>query len=85
MEKEATNVALAIELFTDGGLNTFAITIQEAMKWDGKVQIAGFGTFEMRERADRTGRNPSNGEIIEIPVGKIPAFKPGKAFKDAVQ
>lgn len=66
-------------------LNAFVITIQEAMKRDGKVQIAGFGTFELRERAARTGRNPSSGEIIEIPAGKIPAFKAGKTFKDAVQ
>jgi len=45
----------------------------------------GFGSFEVKERAARTGKNPATGEQIEIPASKSPAFKPGKAFKDAIQ
>lgn len=52
---------------------------------DGQdVRIVGFGTFERHERAERTGCNPQTKEKITIPASKVPAFKPGKAFKDAV-
>ena len=50
-----------------------------------KVQLIGFGTFEVRERAAKTGRNPRTGETMTIPASKVPAFKAGKALKDAVQ
>lgn len=50
-----------------------------------KVQLIGFGNFEVRERAARKGRNPQTGEEIEIAASKVPAFKPGKALKDAVK
>jgi DNA-binding protein HU-beta len=59
-------------------------TILEALKNGDKVQLIGFGNFEVRERAARKGRNPQTGEEIEIPASKVPAFKPGKALKDAV-
>lgn len=59
-------------------------SIQEALVSGDKVQIIGFGTFEVKERAARTGRNPQSGEEIQIPASKNPAFKPGKALKDAV-
>ena len=59
-------------------------SIQQAMVEGDKVQLIGFGTFEVRERAARTGRNPSNKEIINIPASKSPVFKAGKALKDAV-
>ena len=49
-----------------------------------KVSISGFGNFERRERAARTGRNPQTGAEIKVAASKAPAFKPGKAFKDAV-
>ncbi|WP_038111180.1 HU family DNA-binding protein [Tuberibacillus calidus] len=58
--------------------------ITEALKEGGKVQLVGFGNFEVRERAARKGRNPQTGEEIDIPASKVPAFKPGKALKDAV-
>jgi DNA-binding protein HU-beta len=58
--------------------------ISEALKNGDKVQLIGFGNFEVRERAARTGRNPQTGEEIEIAAGKVPAFKPGKQLKDAV-
>ena len=50
-----------------------------------KVQVIGFGTFDVRERAARQGRNPQTGEAIEIAASKVPGFKAGKAFKEAVK
>ncbi|MCY7977426.1 HU-related DNA-binding protein HupN [Bacillus inaquosorum] len=58
-------------------------TISEALKSGEKVSIPGFGTFEVRKRAARKGRNPQTGEEIDIPATKAPAFKPAKALKDA--
>ena len=55
------------------------------LKAGNKVQLVGFGSFEVKERAARTGKNPATGEQIEIPASKSPTFKPGKAFKDAIQ
>ena len=60
-------------------------SIEEALKNGEKVQLIGFGNFEVRDRAARKGRNPQTGEEIEIAASKIPAFKPGKALKDAVK
>ena len=51
---------------------------------NGKVQLIGFGTYEARKRAARTGKNPQDGKPIKIPAATVPAFKAGKAFKDAV-
>ena len=51
----------------------------------GKVAITGFGTFEARDRAARTARNPQTGEEIQVAATRVPAFKAGKAFKDAVR
>jgi DNA-binding protein HU-beta len=59
--------------------------IQNALASGDKVQLIGFGNFEVRERAARKGRNPQTGEEIEIAASKVPAFKPGKALKDAVK
>lgn len=56
----------------------------DALSKGDKIQLIGFGTFEVRERAERTGRNPQTGEEIKIPASKVPAFKPSKALKDAV-
>lgn len=58
--------------------------ITKAMKKNDKVSLVGFGTFEVRKRAARTGRNPKTGESIKIKASKVPAFKAGKALKDAV-
>ncbi len=59
--------------------------IQESLAEGEKVQIIGFGNFEVRDRAARKGRNPQTGKEIEIPASKVPAFKAGKALKDAVK
>lgn len=58
--------------------------ITEALVAGDKVQIVGFGGFEVKERAARTGRNPMTKEEIEIPASRVPAFKAGKALKDAI-
>ena len=66
----------------EAALNAFTETVFETLKSGEKVQMMGFGTFEIKERAARTGRKPATGEIIEIPAKKIPTFKAGKGFKD---
>ncbi|GIP15152.1 transcriptional regulator [Paenibacillus montaniterrae] len=58
--------------------------ISEALQSGDKVQLVGFGNFEVRERQARKGRNPQTGEEIDIAASKIPAFKPGKQLKDMV-
>lgn len=60
-------------------------SIEAALKKGEKVQLIGFGNFEVRDRAARKGRNPQTGEEIQIAASKVPAFKPGKALKDAVK
>ncbi|MCI1289970.1 MAG: HU family DNA-binding protein [Lactobacillus sp.] len=60
-------------------------SIQENLAKGEKVQLIGFGTFEVRKRAARKGRNPQTGAEIQIPASQVPAFKPGKALKDAVK
>jgi DNA-binding protein HU-beta len=59
-------------------------SISDALKRKDQVTLIGFGTFSVRERAARTGRNPRTKETIEIKAAKVPTFKPGKALKDAV-
>lgn len=59
-------------------------SILDALKNGDKVQLIGFGNFEVRERAARKGRNPQTGEEIEIAASKVPAFKPGKTMKETV-
>ncbi len=59
-------------------------SVMESVANDEKVQIVGFGTFELRTRNERTGRDPRTNESIVIPAAKVPAFKAGKVFKDTV-
>jgi DNA-binding protein HU-beta len=66
----------------EAALNAFTETVTEALQAGDKVQMMGFGTFEIKERAARVGRKPSTGETIEIPAKKTPTFKAGKGFKD---
>lgn len=58
--------------------------IAEALRGGDDMRLVGFGTFGVRERAERTGKNPRTGELVKIPAATIPTFKPGKALKDAV-
>ncbi len=66
-------------------VDAFVAAVTDALKKGEKVQLVGFGTFEVRERAAREGRNPQTGETIQIKAAKVPAFKAGKALKDSVQ
>jgi DNA-binding protein HU-beta len=63
-------------------VNSVFAAIEEALAAGEKVQVIGFGTFETRKRAARSGRNPQTGEIIEIPESVVPAFKPGNRLKE---
>jgi len=66
-------------------INALFDTIRKTVESGEKVQIIGFGTFELRERAARTARNPQTGETIEVPPRRVVAFKPGAELKQAVQ
>ena len=65
-------------------VNAFVSAVTEALKKGEKVQLVGFGSFEVRKRAARKGRNPQTKEEIKIPASKAPIFKAGKALKDLV-
>ena len=69
----------------EAALTAFLTATESALKSGDKVQLVGFGSFEVKERAARTGKNPATGATIEIPASKAPAFKAGKALKDAIQ
>lgn len=68
----------------DNALSAALEAIQKELASGGKVQLIGFGSFEIKERPERTGRNPATKEAITIPASKAPVFKAGKALKDAV-
>ncbi|SFG99781.1 DNA-binding protein HU-beta [Desulfotomaculum arcticum] len=65
-------------------VGAFLASIEEALINGDKVQLVGFGTFEVRERAARKGRNPQTGEEIDIAAAKVPVFKAGKALREAI-
>lgn len=65
-------------------LDAFVKTVEDELAKDEKVQLVGFGTFEVRQRAARKGRNPQTKEEIKIPASKAPVFKAGKALKELV-
>ncbi|NYT65957.1 HU family DNA-binding protein [Alcaligenaceae bacterium] len=65
-------------------LDAFIDAVKVTLKNNDAVTLVGFGTFDVSERAARTGRNPRTGEEIEIKAAKVPKFRPGKALKDAV-
>ena len=69
----------------EAALNAFIGAIETSLKKGEKVQLVGFGSFEVRKRAARKGRNPQTKEEIKIPASKAPVFKAGKAFKEAVE
>lgn len=66
-------------------LNTVLNEIESILVSGDKLQLIGFGNFEVRQRSARKGHNPQTGEEITIPASKVPAFKPGKELKDAVK
>ncbi|WZL80813.1 HU family DNA-binding protein [Vallitaleaceae bacterium 9-2] len=65
-------------------LKAFIDVVTEELSQGGKIQLVGFGTYDVSERAARTGRNPQTGEEMKIAASKAPRFKAGKALKDAV-
>lgn len=65
-------------------LKAFTDVVAEELKKGEKIQLVGFGTFEVAERAAREGRNPSTGEAMKIAASKTPKFKAGKALKDSI-
>ena len=65
-------------------LKAFTDVVADELKKDGKVQLVGFGTFEVSERAAREGRNPATGEAMQIEAAKAPKFKAGKVLKDMI-
>lgn len=69
---------------SEKALKAFVDVVTDELKKGEKVQLVGFGTFEVAERAAREGRNPANGEAMQIPASKAPKFKAGKALKDEV-
>ena len=68
----------------DAAVSAVLGAITDALKAGDKIQLVGFGTFEIRNRAAKQGRNPRTGETMTVPASKVPAFKAGKALKDAV-
>ena len=69
---------------TEAAVNAVVDVIAAALAEGDKVQLVGFGAFEVKTRAERIGRNPKTKEEIKIPASKVPVFKAGKALKDAV-
>ena len=68
----------------EAALDVFVGSIENALKNGDKVHLVGFGTFEVKDRAPRVGRNPRTKETVNIPASKHPVFKPGKALKETV-
>lgn len=69
---------------SEKALKAFIDVVTDELKKGEKIQLVGFGTFEVTERAAREGRNPQSGKPMQIPASKAPKFKVGKALKDAI-
>ena len=83
IEAIATKASLS-KKDAEAAVNAYTAAVTEALANGEKISLVGFGTYEVRERAARTGKNPQTGEEIKIAAAKVPAFKAGKALKDAV-
>ena len=83
VEKIAENADLS-KASAGRALDALIEAISDSLKDGDQVALVGFGTFSVRERSARTGRNPQTGSEINIPAAKVPGFKAGKALKDAV-
>lgn len=89
MNKTELVAAVAVEAKlskkdAEAALKAFIDVVSQELKNDGKIQLVGFGTFEVSKRAAREGRNPQTGKTMKIKACKAPKFKAGKALKDAV-
>ena len=69
---------------SEAAINAFLETLTDVLKAGDKISLKGFGTFEVRTREARTGRNPRTGETMEIPASKVPAFKASSSLKNIV-
>ena len=78
------NKSELVAAIAEKALKAFEEVVTEELINDGKVQLVGFGTFDVAQRAAREGRNPQTGEAMPIPASKAPRFKAGKALKDAI-
>ncbi len=83
VEKMASETGLS-KKDTENALKAFIEVVSSELEKKNDVQLIGFGTFTVGERAERTGRNPKTKEEIKIPAATVPKFKPGKALKDRV-
>ncbi|WP_261816890.1 HU family DNA-binding protein [Vibrio gallicus] len=83
IEKIADNADLS-KASAGRALDAIVESISESLQQGDQVALVGFGTFSVRTRAARTGRNPKTGEEIQIAEAKVPGFKPGKALKESV-
>ncbi|MBQ7587195.1 MAG: HU family DNA-binding protein [Lachnospiraceae bacterium] len=83
VEAMANNAGITKKV-AEEALKAFTDAVADELKKGGKVQLVGFGTFEVSERAAREGRNPQSGEVMKIAASKAPKFKAGKALKDMV-
>ena len=83
--KEVAKVSKASQKTVADVLNAVMETVEKTVSKGNKVTLVGFGTFERRERAARTGRNPQTGKEIKIAAKKVPAFSAGKKFKELVK
>ncbi|PAV00208.1 hypothetical protein CBG25_19515 [Arsenophonus sp. ENCA] len=70
---------------SEKALNAFIETVTEALKAGDDLQLVGFGSFQMKQRAARDGRNPQTGKVIQIAAANVPSFKAGKTLKEAVK
>ena len=68
----------------EAALNAYTSVVTKTLKKGDKITLVGFGTFEVRKRAARKGKNPQTGEAIKIKAAKVPAFNPGKGLKDTI-
>lgn len=89
MIKKDLVAAMAVEMETtkveaEKALNAFLKVVEETLAKGESIQLVGFGTFEVVERAARNGHNPQTNEQITIPASKVPKFRPGKALKDKI-
>ncbi|QBY46466.1 HU family DNA-binding protein (plasmid) [Arsenophonus nasoniae] len=74
-----------INQIAEKALNSFIETVTEALKVGDDVQLVGFGSFQVKQRAAREGRNPQTGKVIQIAAANVPSFKAGKTLKEAVK
>ena len=82
--EEVIRVALLSKKDAENVVNTVFSQIMEALKSDDKIELRGFGSFRVRRRRSRLGRNPKTGDRVDVPSKRIPYFKPGKELRDLI-